>query len=159
MWKPKSGKPWGGEKFTISSWFKRITDMYWYISELGSDGRLPKSPSSWRRSICIELPRWMEHVWDMCSCTTSCANLFVTTRLLTWWLRLHARNLVIIHICPPWMHGRYTSATWERGIVSAGGDLGSCYWELPSEVGDAGLWVTPESDAFGTGGLLRDGSR
>jgi len=53
------------------------------------------------------------------------------------------------------MYGRYMSSTWEkgRGIV-AGGDLGGRCWELLvcSEVENLGLQMTPESDAFGTGG-------
>ena len=61
-------------KFTISHRCTEITDMYWYISELGLDGRLqkvPQSPSRWR-SICTELfllLRRMERWGDTCNCT------------------------------------------------------------------------------------------
>jgi len=44
-------------------------------------------------------------------------------------LGLHAGNLFIVHNCPPWMQGRYTSSMWEResGVI-VGKDLDGRYW-------------------------------
>jgi len=40
----------------------------------------------------------------------------------------HAENLFFIHNCLPWMQGRCTSSTWERGTgVITSEDLGGHY--------------------------------
>ena len=60
-------------------------------------------------------PRWMERWWNICSCTIFMYGFVGNgSRLLAWWLRLHAMNFVISHNCPPWTHRRYMFSTWKR---------------------------------------------